>query len=263
MKKGVAIFLIAAVLLSAAAIFLISFTGTGYAVNPIQVIVNPIGAAYDYIKQTISATTVSGYCTEVDGGLEYNVPSGCTYMSAPPQPQEVIVKDTCLDNFRLKEYYCGVKDSRKTCLAASTKYCQYGCSKNTAGVGFCNPKPASGQCPPGYTRKTGFELTAYCDCGCTKGATCTKSGTLAVDTSVIALGRVVLMPDLGLSGRAEDTGGAVDGNVIDIWMSSCSAATQFGKKTNVVVCVGPLEKLTSQCTSAMNPHCTTTPADYC
>lgn len=58
--------------------------------------------------------------------------------------------------------------------------------------------------------------------------------TIAVDPRVIPMGTKVYIEGLGIR-VAEDTGGAIKGNRIDVYMSDLSAAIQFGVKKNVKV----------------------------
>jgi 3D (Asp-Asp-Asp) domain-containing protein len=84
-------------------------------------------------------------------------------------------------------------------------------------------------------------VTAYCPCSicCGKSDGITKSGTIAkeqhtiaVDPDVIPLGSEVYLEGLGTF-VAEDTGGAIKGNRIDIFMQDHKQALQFGiQKTN-------------------------------
>lgn len=81
-----------------------------------------------------------------------------------------------------------------------------------------------------------FKLTFYCNCsicagewagGRTEYGTYPVSGwTIAVDKSVIPLGSHVIIN--GHEYRAEDTGGGVTGNKIDVYMDSHSAALEAG-----------------------------------
>lgn len=80
-----------------------------------------------------------------------------------------------------------------------------------------------------------FKLTSYCSCsrccgksdGITATGTKAKQGrTIAVDPSVIPYGTKVVIN--GHTYVAEDCGGAIDGNRIDIYMSSHKEALQFG-----------------------------------
>ncbi len=93
-----------------------------------------------------------------------------------------------------------------------------------------------------------FTVTAYCSCEkcCDKkpsdkwyGITATgeqaKWGIVAVDRKVIKLGsrlRIEGFPNTTF--RAEDVGGAIKGNHIDIWFSSHKQALKFGVKKMVV-----------------------------
>jgi 3D (Asp-Asp-Asp) domain-containing protein len=60
--------------------------------------------------------------------------------------------------------------------------------------------------------------------------------TIAVDPSVIPIGSKVYIEGIGVR-IAEDTGGAIIGNRIDVYMSDLSAAIQFGYKKNIKVYV--------------------------
>lgn len=81
-----------------------------------------------------------------------------------------------------------------------------------------------------------FKLTAYCPCSkcCGKWAgSPTASGvmptinhTIAVDTRIIPFGTKVIIN--GIVYVAEDTGSAINGNKIDIYMSSHDEALNFG-----------------------------------
>ena len=81
-----------------------------------------------------------------------------------------------------------------------------------------------------------FRLTAYCNCeiccgkwagGATASGVMPKANhTIAVDTSVIPFGTKVVIN--GKTYVAEDTGSAIYGNRIDIYMDSHSDALQWG-----------------------------------
>jgi 3D (Asp-Asp-Asp) domain-containing protein len=92
--------------------------------------------------------------------------------------------------------------------------------------------------PPELISLGEFRLTAYCKCStcCGKWSNNpTASGveprtnhTIAVDTSVIPFGTKVMID--GVTYTAEDTGSAIKGNRIDIYMGSHSKAMDFGVK---------------------------------
>ena len=80
-----------------------------------------------------------------------------------------------------------------------------------------------------------FKLTAYCDCEkcCGKsdgitatGTKATANRTIAVDKTIIPYGTVVIIN--GNEYVAEDTGGAVTGNIIDIFFDDHEEALNFG-----------------------------------
>lgn len=78
----------------------------------------------------------------------------------------------------------------------------------------------------------GYGITA-------SGTTVEEGRTIAVDTSVIPMGWWVYIEGVGLR-RAEDKGGAIKGNKIDVYFESLNVATKFGKKKGVkVYVIGP------------------------
>jgi 3D (Asp-Asp-Asp) domain-containing protein len=93
-----------------------------------------------------------------------------------------------------------------------------------------------------------FKATAYCSCvkccdkdpsdewyGITASGKKAKWGTIAVDRKVIKLGsklKIDGFPETIF--RAEDVGGAIRGNHIDVWFPSHKEALQFGVQ-NIVV----------------------------
>lgn len=84
-----------------------------------------------------------------------------------------------------------------------------------------------------YTRKEIFQATAYTGGGTTATGTRARVGEIAVDPRVIPLGTSVYVEGFGVL-RAEDTGGAIKGHIIDIYMSSGSACRSWGRR-NVTV----------------------------
>lgn len=81
-------------------------------------------------------------------------------------------------------------------------------------------------------KATAYDACMHC-CGKTDGIT--RSGTkakvnhtIAVDPSVIPIGTKIYIPELGRIFTAEDTGGAIKGNRIDIYMENHSQAKDFG-----------------------------------
>lgn len=91
-----------------------------------------------------------------------------------------------------------------------------------------------------------FEITAYCACGhCCNGSSdgltytetvATAGRTIAVDPNVIPLGSIVEIN--GVSYVAEDIGGAIKNNHIDIFFDSHSDAREFGKQYLDVFVIG-------------------------
>ncbi len=71
--------------------------------------------------------------------------------------------------------------------------------------------------------------------GITKSGTMVRPGVVAVDPSVIPLGTEIIIEGLGVF-IAEDTGGAIKGNRLDIYFESRKEAFEFGvQSVNVFI----------------------------
>ena len=85
-----------------------------------------------------------------------------------------------------------------------------------------------------HARPARFQATAYCQTGTTASGTQTRPGVIAADPRVFPRGTVIRVdaPLRGYSGtyRVEDTGLAVKGRVIDIYVPDCKAAKRFGRR---------------------------------
>ena len=73
--------------------------------------------------------------------------------------------------------------------------------------------------------------TAYAGDTITATGTKPKWGTIAVDPRVIPYGTKVYIPQFNMTFVAEDCGGAIKGNKIDIFMNSKSECRTWGRRT--------------------------------
>ena len=78
-----------------------------------------------------------------------------------------------------------------------------------------------------YSRKLTVKAYAYTGGGRTAMGTQARVGEIAVDPSVIPLGTTVYIEGVG-ERRAEDTGGNIKGNTIDIYMNSEAECRSWG-----------------------------------
>ena len=85
-----------------------------------------------------------------------------------------------------------------------------------------------------------FRATAYCLKGRTASGRNVGRGIVAADTRVLPLGTRIQINAGAYSGTytVADTGGAVRGRILDIWMPSCSEATRFGRRNITVSVLG-------------------------
>lgn len=89
-----------------------------------------------------------------------------------------------------------------------------------------------------YTKSLSVVATGYtqydegCDSTTATGAAAVR-GVIAVDPNVIPLGTKLYIPGYGIA-TAEDTGGAIDGNRIDLCYNSVDEAFAWGRRTVMV-----------------------------
>ena len=86
---------------------------------------------------------------------------------------------------------------------------------------------------PSGERTLTVSSTGYTIRGRTATGIPTAPGVVAVDPSVIPLGTRLTIPGYGV-GIAADTGGAVQGNTIDVWFATKAQALQWGRRVVTV-----------------------------
>lgn len=117
---------------------------------------------------------------------------------------------------------------------------------STKTVAYSSSLVASDAIKKHATNMGSFKLTFYCPCEICNGHSTGKTATgtlaaegrsIAVDPSVIPLGSRVYIEGFGVF-IAEDTGGAIKNNKIDVFVSSHSRAYELGVKTANVYVLG-------------------------
>ena len=85
-----------------------------------------------------------------------------------------------------------------------------------------------------------FRATAYCLKGRTATGGSVRRGIVAADPRVLPLGSRIQLSAGSYSGTytVADTGGAIKGRKLDIWMSNCVEAVRFGNKAVMVSRLG-------------------------
>lgn len=85
-----------------------------------------------------------------------------------------------------------------------------------------------------------FRATAYCLKGRTASGGGVRRGIVAADPRILPLGTRIYVNAGSYSGNyvVADTGGAVRGKILDVWVPSCSEAVRFGRKSVSVSVLG-------------------------
>lgn len=94
---------------------------------------------------------------------------------------------------------------------------------DAAAGGGADESPAPG-------RQVTVSATMYCLTGTTATGIPVAPGVVATDPAYIPLGTRMSIPGYG-EGVAADTGGAVKGWTIDMWVASCARADAYGRQT--------------------------------
>ena len=78
-----------------------------------------------------------------------------------------------------------------------------------------------------------FRATAYCLRGRTANGGAVRRGIVAADPRVLPLGSRIYVSAGAWSENytVTDTGGAIKGRILDIWVPSCGEATRFGRRS--------------------------------
>ena len=78
-----------------------------------------------------------------------------------------------------------------------------------------------------------FSASAYCFSGRTASGQGVRRGLIAADPRVLKMGSKIVIDAGPWSGvyTVADTGGAIKGKKIDIWVPSCSEARKFGRRS--------------------------------
>lgn len=115
-----------------------------------------------------------------------------------------------------------------------------------------------GQAPTASAMTAQFWVTGYVLTGLTATGTYTHPGTCAVDPRVIPLGSYFYISGIGEC-HAEDTGGAVIGYHIDVWVPSTSEAYGITGYHTVTFGDGQAQVLGYRATKPQNPTPTAQP----
>ncbi len=110
-------------------------------------------------------------------------------------------------------------------------------AEGTSEVAPASDTPAPSASPPQGTRTLVADAVAYHLPGKTASGLPVGVGVIAVDPTVIPLGTRVFVPGYGPA-VAADTGSAIKGNIIDLWMPSTAQARAWGRRTVTITIYG-------------------------
>lgn len=99
------------------------------------------------------------------------------------------------------------------------------------------PSPAPATTTPAGDRTLVVDAVAYHLPGRTASGLPVGFGVIAVDPGVIPLGTRLFVPGYGAA-VAADTGTAIKGNIIDLWMPSTAQARAWGRRTVTITVYG-------------------------
>ena len=104
--------------------------------------------------------------------------------------------------------------------------------------------PADDNAKTSTLKAMAFRATAYCIKGKTALGSAVRRGIVAADPRILPLGSRIQIDAGSYSGTytVADTGGAVRGRVLDIWVATCSEAVRFGRKSVMVSHLGKNKK---------------------
>lgn len=90
------------------------------------------------------------------------------------------------------------------------------------------------------SKASSYKATAYCLKGRTANGGGVRRGIVAADPRVLPLGTRIQITAGTYSGTyiVADTGGAVRGRILDVWVPSCSEAMRFGRRSVSVSVLG-------------------------
>jgi len=123
----------------------------------------------------------------------------------------------------------GLNTARLAELQAQARAARERAQRIVVPTAIAHAAPAATPTAKGGTTMT-VHSTAYCLPGTTATGLPVGLGVVAVDPSVIPLGTRMTIPGYG-AGVAADTGSAVRGAMIDVWLPTCAQALAWGTRT--------------------------------
>jgi 3D (Asp-Asp-Asp) domain-containing protein/septal ring factor EnvC (AmiA/AmiB activator) len=170
------------------------------------------------------------------GRLQANAAASATALSSA-RSQRVSYLEQLTSQRALNRSQIGSLESRARAIQARAEQLavrQAAVASVPAPLSSPAPAPAPSAAAPGSSAAAGRTLTVVATAYTLPGNTATGApvgyGVVAVDPSVIPLGTRLSIPGYG-EGVAADTGGAIQGAMIDLWFPNAAAASAWGRRT--------------------------------
>ena len=120
----------------------------------------------------------------------------------------------------------------------TNNYAKTALKNSSNSKGYTNYKSSGGASYSSSGKKLVVSATAYSGGGTTATGTKARWGTIAVDPRIIPYGARVYIPQFNMVFTAEDCGGGIKGNKIDIYMNSSSECYNWGKRNIDIYIIG-------------------------
>jgi 3D (Asp-Asp-Asp) domain-containing protein len=162
-------------------------------------------------------------------GLEASVSATITSLASAKAGRLAYLQQLAAQR-TLNQAQIGSLDAQAQAIEAQARRVavRYVASTQTVAAPAPTPPPAAPAATGGATMTV--TATAYTLQGNTATGAPVGYGVVAVDPSVIPLGTRMTIPGYG-EGVAADTGGAIQGAVIDLWFPTAAGAASWGRRT--------------------------------
>lgn len=186
-----------------------------------------LGTVFTTSITTATQSEASGFSGKASISLNIRSGPGVNHHSIGAVSQGTVVSGPVVNGWVQVNHKGRKGYVSKYYLSGNSKSVSNNNSYNSKSDNYEKPAKKS-QAPSGRTMT--MEATAYTATGnLTASGTRARVGAVAVDPNVIPLGTRLYIEGYGYA-TAEDTGGAIKGNIIDLYMNSNSEVYNWGRR---------------------------------